>query len=64
MTHRLNDILNGEPPGHSTTGNNIIVQDIVMDDDRNGSIYVCVIPQVPPTPDITSDPTVLYVAGE
>ena len=58
-------------PGHTTTlgSNNLIIQDIVMNDDRNDSDYRCVI--VPAQSMITfadiideSDPTILYVAGE
>ena len=36
----------------------------MINDDRNGSIYICILPQTPPTPDIISSPTILYVAGE
>ena len=36
----------------------------MMNDSRNGSVYICILPQTPPTPDIVSDPTILYVAGE
>ena len=64
MTYTHNQLFNGQLAGHSSTGNNIIVEDIMMNDDRNGSIYICVIPQIPPTPDNVSDPTILYVAGE
>ena len=57
--------------GHSATlgGNNLIVENIMMNDVRNGSDYRCVI--VPAQDMITiadiidkSDPTILYVAGE
>ena len=40
---------------------NIIVEDIMMSD---VSVYICVIDQIPPTPDIESDPIILYVASE
>jgi len=36
----------------------------MMDDGRNGTEYICVVPQILPTPDIESDPTFLFVAGE
>ena len=49
--------------GHNRSGVNIIVEDIMMNDDRNGSVYICILPQISP-PDIESDPTTLYVAGE
>ena len=50
-------------------GNNLIVENIMMNDDRNGSDYRCVI--VPGSGSLVladiieeSDPTILYVAGE
>ena len=70
-TWRVNNVLytatqltNGQLAGHNITGSNIIVEDITINDDRNGSVYICTILQTPPTPDIVSDPTILYVAGE
>ena len=54
----------GQLTGHNSSGNNIIVEDIMMNDSRNGSVYICVIPQISPTPDIEGNPTILYVAGE
>ena len=62
--YSLNEVYTGQLAGHNITGNNIIVEDIMMNDDRNGSVYNCVIQHIPPTPDIVSDPTILYVAGE
>ena len=62
--YTLNQLFTGQLAGHNITGNNIIVEDIMMNDDRNGSVYICFIPQMSPTPDIVSDPTILYVAGE
>ena len=60
-----NDLLSGVLTGHNITGNNnIVVEDIVMNDPRNGSIYICFIPQGVGMPDIESDPTTLYVSGE
>ena len=56
----------GNLTGHSIslTGRNIIVEDIMMNDDRNGSVYICIVPQGLGTPDIESDPTTLLVAGK
>ena len=61
-----NQLFIGQLAGHNITitSLNIIVEDIMMNDYRNGSVYICVIFQQPPTPDIESDPTTLYVAGE
>ena len=69
--YRINSIRGGTLAGHTATlgSNNLIVQNIMMNDDRNGSDYRCVI--VPAQGIITlanvieeSDPTILYVAGE
>ena len=64
VSYTISDIFTGQLAGHSNSGSNIIVEDIMMNDDRNGSVYICFIPQISPTPDIESDPTTLYVAGE
>ena len=64
VTYTLSQLFNGQLARHNINGNNIIVEDIMMNDDRNGSIYICVIQQIPPIPDIESDPTILYVVGE
>ena len=64
VAYTLRDLFDGELAGHNINGINIIVEDIMMNDDRNGSVYICLIPQILPTPDIVSDPTILYVAGE
>ena len=56
-------LLNGTLTGYSSNGNNLIVQNVTMNDVRNGSNYSCVI-------NITiailrqSYPTTLYIAGE
>ena len=69
--YRINALRSGILPGHSATlgSNNLIVENIMMNDDRNDSDYRCVI--VPVQSMITvadiideSDPTILYVAGE
>ena len=60
----LNDLFNGAVAGHNVSGRNIVVEDIMMNDARNGSQYQCVIAQVPPNPDIVGNVTILYVAGE
>ena len=61
-----NGLFMGNLTGHkiSLTGRNIIVEDIMMNDDRNGSVYICIVPQGLGTPDIVSDPTTLLVAGK
>ena len=59
---------NGILAGYSSNGNNLIVQNIMMNDNRNGSKYQCVT-VLRTQPELTniideSDPTILYVAGE
>ena len=61
-----NDILTG----YSTNGNNLIIENIMMNDDRNDTEYICVTVSStvsqPTVADIIdeSDTTILYVAGE
>ena len=62
--HSLNDLFNGAVAGHTINGSNIVVEDIMMNDVRNGSQYRCEIVQVPPNPNIMGNVTILYVAGE
>ena len=56
--------------GYSTNGNNLIIENIMMNDDRNNTEYNCVILSSalsqPTIGDIVdeSDVTILYVAGE
>ena len=61
---------NGALTGYSSNGNNLIIENIIMNDDRNDTEYSCAtVPSTvsnPSTSDIRdeSDPTILYVAGE
>ena len=51
--------------GYSANGNNLIVENIMMNDYRNDTEYSCVIiTQGIKTILHESDPTILYVAGE
>ena len=67
-----NTLANGGFPGHNitaifatnATGNAILVLDVIINDSRNGSKYVCVVPQTPPMEDIRSEPAFLIVAGK
>ena len=65
-SYTFNELLMGQLAGHNITLNadNIIVEDIMMNDSRNGSMYVCFIPGARGAPDNNSDPTILLVAGE
>ena len=71
--YSLNIIRGGLLAGYrgavDSDGNNLIVENIMMNDDRNGSDYRCVIVPAQGTPSLgniieESDPTILYVAGE
>jgi len=65
----LSQIADGELPGLNSTllnitngsGNALLVTNIVLNDSRNGTQYVCVIPQG--TDSLLSDPAILIVAG-
>ena len=63
-THPLNDLFNGAVAGHSASGSNIVIQNIMMNDVRNGSQYRCEVSQLPPDPNIIGNVTIMYVAGE
>ena len=56
----LSDLLNGAVAGHNRSGKSIVVEDIVMNDARNGSLYHCVIVATPTMGGIL---ITLYVAG-
>ena len=62
--HTLNDLFNGAVAGHGVRGSNIVIQNIMMNDVRNGSQYRCEVSQLPPDPNIIGNVTIMYVAGE
>ena len=76
IAHTLNAIQNGIAPGYTATlgSNNLIVQNITMNDERNDTEYQCAIVTIvegegntPPRTEAiqnSSEPTILYVAGE
>ena len=68
LPYRINALRSGILTGHSATldSNNLIVENIMMNDVRNGSEYRCVIILQDDTSAIQrqSDQTFLYVAGE
>ena len=61
---------NGILTGYSSNGNNLIIENIMMNDDRNNTKYSCVTVSNtvsnPTTADIVdeSNTTILFVAGE
>ena len=69
--YRVNAVRGGILAGYTGTlgSHNLIVESIMMNDDRNGSGYWCVtVPSIGPLAFANiieeSDPTILYVAGE
>ena len=58
-----NLLLNGILAGYSSNGNNLIIDDIIINDVRNGSEYRCVIVNDMGTILEQSDPTFLYVTS-
>ena len=68
--YTVQQLHNGILTGYSTNGNNLIIENIMMNDDRNDTDYICVTVSStvsqPSVADIIeeSDPTTLYVAGE
>ena len=70
MLHRIQQLHNGILTGYSTNGNNLIIENIMVNDDRNFTKYSCVTlystQTQPSVADIVaeSDPIILYVAGE
>ena len=69
--YRISAIRSGILTGHTATldSSNLTVENIMMNDGRNGSEYICVV--IPAQGMVTfadiideSDPTILYVAGE
>ena len=61
--YEVTALLNGTLTGYSSNGNNLIVQNVTMNDVRNGSNYSCVI-NITIAILLQSYPTTLYVAGE
>ena len=61
--YEVTALLNGTLTGYSSNDNNLIVQNVTMNDVRNGSNYNCVI-NITTAILLQSYPTTLYVAGE
>jgi len=66
LLYGINALINGQVPGYSANVNNanIIVENIMMNDGRNGTEYRCVLFNNMGTKLNESDPIILYVAGE
>ena len=70
VVYTVQQLHNGILTGYSSNGNNLIIENIMMNDDRNDTEYSCgTIPSTVSNPTVAdivdeSDPTILYVAGE
>ena len=63
--YTVSGLRNGIVAGYSTNGNNLVVKNIMMIDDRNNTEYRSVIITQGTTTILReSDSTILYVAGE
>ena len=68
--HTVQYLHNGILTGYSSNGSNLIIENIMMNDNRNDTEYICgIVPSTGGNPTMTdivnkSDPTILYVAGE
>ena len=70
VIYTIQQLHNGILTGYSSNGNNLIIENIMTNDDRNDTEYICGIisstVSQPTFADIIdeSDPTILYVVGE
>ena len=70
VVYTVQRLHNGILTGYSSNGNNLIIENIMMNDDRNDTEYICVtVPSMVSNPTLSdikdeSAPTILYVAGE
>ena len=70
VVYTVGQLHNGILTGYNTNGNNLIVENIMMNDTRNGTEYTCgTLPSTVSNPTVAdiineSDPFTLYVAGE
>ena len=70
VIYKVQKLRNGILTGYSTNGNNLIIENIMMNDNRNETEYNCVtVSSTVSQPTVAniidgSDPIILYVAGE
>ena len=70
VVYTVQRLHNGILTGYSSNGSNLIIENIMMNDDRNDTQYSCgrvsSTAYYPTVADIIaeSDPTILYIAGE
>ena len=64
MRYSLSELFSGRVSGHNSSGNNLIVKDIMMNDPRDGNAYRCLISTDNGTTFTVNDLFFLYVVGE
>ena len=70
ILYTLQQLRDGILNGYSPNGNNLMIENIMMNDDRNDTKYSCgIVPSRLSNPTLAgivdeSNPTILYVAGE
>ena len=62
--YALTQLFSGAVSTYNISGRNLVIEDIMMNDVRNGSEYQCVLLRDPPDPSIMGNISSLYVAGK
>ena len=62
--YALTQLFSGAVSTYNISGRNLVIEDIMMNDVRNGSKYQCVLLRDPPDPSIMGNISSLYVAGK
>ena len=67
MVYTSNELLTGQLDGHNISlidGSSIIVENVMINDDRNGSVYICFrSSETIGAPNIEGDPFTIIIAG-
>ena len=70
VVYTVQQLHNDIVTGYSSNGNNLTIENIIMNDDRNNTQYICgIVPSTVSNPTLAdivdeSEPIILYVAGE
>ena len=65
IRYSLSELFSGTVRGYSSSGNNLIVKDIVMNDSRHGDLYRCWIQSTDDGTTFTvNNQYFIYIAGE
>ena len=62
--YSLSELFSGKVRGYNSSGNNLIVKDIMMNDPRQGGIYSCWIPTDDGITFTVNNQYFVFVAGE